>query len=203
MKAEIQYLYFDLGNVLFSVDHQGAWTKTLKHCREEAMPIMERFYDWGLIIEHMIGGVSDSAFFKAMKSLIGFEEKAELLQDFWEGVFHPIPERISQVEQLSKHYPVGVLSNISPVHSSYLEKHFPVMTHFRHRVYSWEVGFVKPREEIFAHAAKQCGYLPSEMLFIDDKLSHVEQARQLGWNALVVDPDSEMLEEINRFISSR
>jgi HAD superfamily hydrolase (TIGR01509 family) len=200
MKTEIQYLYFDLGNVLFSVDHQSAWTRTLKHCREEAMPVMERFYDWGLIIEHMIGGVNNSQFFGAMKTLIGFQEESGLLRSYWEGVFHPIEERLIQMERLLERHPVGVLSNISPVHSTYLEKCFPIMNRFRHRIYSWEVGFVKPRREIFDRAATESGYLPEQMLFIDDQISHVEQARLLGWNALAVGPDSHLLDELADWI---
>ena len=200
MKPEIQYLYFDLGNVLFSVDHQGAWTQTLKHCPEEAMPVMERFYDWGLIIEHMIGGVNDSEFFEEMKTLTGFSEEPELLRSFWEGVFHPIEERLFQVEGLLRYLPMGVLSNISPVHSSYLEKHFPIMNRFQNRIYSWELGFVKPRREIFDRASEACGYQPKQMLFIDDQLSHVEQARQLGWNAMALSPEDNLLEELADWI---
>ena len=200
MKTEIRYLYFDLGNVLFSVDHQSAWAQTLKYCGEEAMPVMERFYDWGLIIEHMIGGVNDSEFFEAMKMLIGFRKESELLMSFWEGVFHPIEERLAQVERLSERYPMGVLSNISPVHSSYLEKHIPIMKRFRNRIYSWETGFVKPRQEIFDRASEACGHKPEEILFIDDQSGHVEQARQLGWNAVVVSPDSDLLDELADWI---
>jgi glucose-1-phosphatase len=193
----IRFIYFDLGNVLFDVDHTQAWQQTLPLCSGEAAAIMERFYGWGDVISHMIGELDDVSFFVSMKDLLGFEAPASTLQGCWTQVFQPIPERWEQVRQLQAHFPVGALSNISPCHSRWVEHCIPDLLQFEHRIYSWKVGYVKPREEIFHTARQACGFPPSEILFIDDQPRHVDAARSLGWQALCLSRGEDLLTKVN------
>ena len=106
----IQFIYFDLGNVLFKVDHSKAWDQTITHCQSELMPLMERFYSWGSIIEHMIGNLTDQAFFQQMKDLLEFEGTESQLKSYWETAFQPLPDRWEQVKTLSHRFGLGALS---------------------------------------------------------------------------------------------
>lgn len=189
LKDNIQFIYFDLGNVLFKVDHDRAWENTRKHTTMNAQALYARFYGAGEMIEHMTGNMSDDEFFSQLKSLLEFEESVAHLKTIWEDVFLPIEERLNTMCKIATTIPLGVLSNISPVHSKFLEKNHAHMQKFSHKVYSWETGFMKPREEIFVQATRLCGVAPENCLFVDDQEQHTRAAAQLGWKTLMLSPD--------------
>ncbi len=186
MKTAIQYIFFDLGNVLFRIDHQSAWIETQRHSPLSPDELYQRFYNAGEMIEHLTGNISDEVFFDCLKKHLKFEPTAGRLRSIWEDVFFPIPRRHTIVKKLSAVIPLGALSNISCVHSNYIEERSEVMQCFSHKVYSWEVGFIKPREEIFIAATEQCGLNPEQCLFIDDQSRHTQVAANMGWQTLTL-----------------
>lgn len=189
LKENIQFIYFDLGNVLFKVDHCRAWENTRKYSSLSTQELYERFYGAGEMIEHMTGNLSDDEFFSQLKSLLEFEKSVAHLKTIWEDVFLPIEERLKTISKIAAIIPTGVLSNISPVHSRFLEKKHAQMQKFSHKVYSWETGFMKPRKEIFAQATRLCGFSPPNCLFVDDQEQHTRAASQLGWKTLMLSLD--------------
>lgn len=201
MKKDLQFIYFDLGNVLFNVDHETAWNKTKAYSPLPLETLYERFYASGDMIEHMIGSISDETFFTRLKCLVEFGGDVHLLQSIWESVFKPIPERLEVVKKLSKEIPVGIISNISSVHSNWLIDEVPEMQRFTHHVFSWETGFVKPRPEIFKIATTKCNISPSKCLFIDDQEQHVRAAKTLGWNAIQLNIEENLEKRLSHFFS--
>ena len=55
---------------------------------------------------------------------------------------------------------------------------------FDHRFLSFEIGFVKPESNAFAHVVTELGCEPSEILFLDDVQVNVEAARNHGIDAI-------------------
>ena len=61
---------------------------------------------------------------------------------------------------------------------------------------SCECGLAKPDLAIFAFAAQRAGAKPSEILFVDDIMSHVEAARAAGFEAIQFDDTDKVIAEL-------
>ena len=78
---------------------------------------------------------------------------------------------------------LGVLSNTCEVHTSDAIEGFDVFRHFRHRIYSYRVGAVKPDAAIFRAAHEAAGCEPEQCFFTDDRPEFVAAARRAGFEA--------------------
>lgn len=75
--------------------------------------------------------------------------------------------------------PVAVLTNGTSRLKSDLSK-LNLNDQFFKIFNSADIGFCKPNPKIFHHVVEKLNCKPSEILFIDDSLSHVQAAKELG-----------------------
>ena len=61
---------------------------------------------------------------------------------------------------------------------------------------SYEIGMRKPDAEIFEFVLAQNKLVPSQTLFVDDSIQHVEAAKKLGINAYWLDVKKESITDI-------
>ncbi|SEP76995.1 putative hydrolase of the HAD superfamily [Lentzea xinjiangensis] len=93
----------------------------------------------------------------------------------------PVVETVTLIEDLAAlGVPLALLSN-APVTFARLAEKVPWAKHFRHLVFSGDLGCAKPDPEIFAHVESVIG--SSDVLFFDDRAVNVEGARAVGWDA--------------------
>jgi putative hydrolase of the HAD superfamily len=86
---------------------------------------------------------------------------------------------LDHVESKFSGVPVAVLTNGTSRLKSDLTK-LGIENRFFRIFNSAEIGVSKPDTKIYQHVVTALGCVPSEVLFIDDSLSHVEAARELG-----------------------
>lgn len=196
----IKRIAFDIGNVLFKVDHSDAWKQTQEHTSLEQEFLFDRFYNCGEMIDCLIGNKSDEQFFSKLHALMEFKAPLSTLMEIWKNVFQAIPHRLALVEKYSQKFDVTVLSNICKIHSDQVEILSPEIARLKRKTYSWECGFVKPRHEIFHDCQRDSDFKEDECLFIDDQAQHVEVARSLGWQAIQVSLDQDLEDEIENAI---
>jgi len=113
------------------------------------------------------------------------------IDDAWNALLLDIPEnRIRLLEDLRKHYRIFLLSNTNEIHyRCYVEsfrkqfgyENFDAL--FEKAYFSYRIGLRKPLLEIFSFVLQRSRLNPSETLFIDDTLMHVEGARNAGMYA--------------------
>ena len=58
------------------------------------------------------------------------------------------------------------------------------MSLFDHRFLSYEIGVEKPDEEIFKYVADKIHHMKEEILFVDDRQSNVDAAKNFGMKAI-------------------
>jgi putative hydrolase of the HAD superfamily len=82
--------------------------------------------------------------------------------------------------------PLGILSNTCSSHWGILSdgRYAILLSPFRVRVLSFEVGATKPDEKIFRRAIELAGVPAEKIFYIDDMPRHVEAARKLGIDAV-------------------
>lgn len=80
----------------------------------------------------------------------------------------------------------AVLSNLSVFYAPALCTHLPVSA-FDYVWFSFEIGAVKPNDEIYAFAEKHSGIKPENILFFDDGEQNIAAAKARGWHACLID----------------
>jgi putative hydrolase of the HAD superfamily len=124
---------------------------------------------WSLI-GSALGLSFDSAVVREMTSM----DNAGWLDD-------PVADTVALIEDLSSlGVPLALLSN-APVTFARLAEKVPWAKHFRHLVFSGDLGLAKPDLEIFRRVESVIG--SSDVIFFDDRASNVEGARAAGWDA--------------------
>jgi putative hydrolase of the HAD superfamily len=79
-----------------------------------------------------------------------------------------------------KGYKIGVLSNMSNKDKEYLLNNMNLENLFDYFLTSSQLGYIKPRKEIFLKMLEEININPDECIFIDDSKSNVEVAKSLG-----------------------
>ena len=85
-----------------------------------------------------------------------------------------------------------LLSNISNYFASHANE-IPILKKLDGLVMSAPIGIVKPSYEIFDYICKKYDIVPSEAIFVDDRIDNIEGAKAYGINGYVFDGDSEKL----------
>lgn len=81
---------------------------------------------------------------------------------------------------------VGCLSNTNELHWGDQCSRFDLAASFDAVFVSHELGLVKPDRELFEHVTEALAVAPERVLFLDDNLINVHQARSAGWSAVQV-----------------
>ena len=93
----------------------------------------------------------------------------------------PLPGAEELVADTKRVLPVGCLSNTNDVHWSDTEGKWSVLREFDVRFLSFEMGCVKPDQEIFERVTKTVGSEPNRILFLDDNRMNTDAATEAGF----------------------
>jgi putative hydrolase of the HAD superfamily len=93
----------------------------------------------------------------------------------------PVAETVALIDDLDAlGVPLALLSN-APTTFARLAEKVPWAKHFRHLVFSGDLGYAKPDAAIWTHVESVIG--SSDVIFFDDRLTNVEGALAAGWDA--------------------
>jgi putative hydrolase of the HAD superfamily len=109
----------------------------------------------------------------------------------------PVPKCREVLEELSKNYMLGVISNTMSLASKVFLEKFNLAGYFRVQVYSGEVGYRKPHPKIFQIALERLGVLASEAVHVgNDSREDVKGPKKVGMKAILVgshDPEADLV----------
>ncbi len=100
----------------------------------------------------------------------------------WPRQFFPGAREI--IRDLRTNYRVGCLSNSNPLHWQRFEG---IEQEFDITLLSHRLGAVKPDQDIFVKALRECNADPADIYFFDDCSANVNAAQNLGISAFHVD----------------
>jgi putative hydrolase of the HAD superfamily len=106
------------------------------------------------------------------------------MEKMFEAMEFP-PERRPMLDALKPAYRLGIVSNFDHPPTVYrMLRHYDLVHYFDTIVISGEVGWRKPRKEIFLKALETLAIPPEKILFIGDTASHdVGGAKAVGMDA--------------------
>jgi putative hydrolase of the HAD superfamily len=97
----------------------------------------------------------------------------------------PMPDSVALIARVrAVGHALGLLSNMPRPYADHLEAVHECFGWFDHRAWSGRLGLVKPDRAFFDHVIEQLAVEPSQAVFIDDSIGHVEAARRYGWSAV-------------------
>jgi HAD superfamily hydrolase (TIGR01509 family) len=201
----IEFVYFDLGNMLVSFDPMIACVNLADRFAISHNQARRALYESGLQDQFERGQLSAKQFASAIRDRLGKTAAqvptADLL-DAASDMFTPIDSMRSVLATVRQRgFRVGLLSNTCDSHWDWIQRQrYRVMDFaFDTIILSFEVQSMKPDPAIY-EAAEQAAGLPAErILFLDDRGENVAAAIARGWNAVQCFGGLESLRALQQF----
>lgn len=185
---QIKNIIFDFGGVICDIDvtlTKKAFIDLGWRTADQGRSISD---SKGLFEDLETGAITPQRFRDELRKFFDRPVSDEELDAAWNRLLQEMPaERIRLLEELRKKYRIFLLSNSNEIHyNKYLQDFrerfgYPDFDALFEKAYfSYRLGLKKPDPEIFRHVLDDRRLDPSETIFIDDTMGHVEGAMKTG-----------------------
>jgi len=185
-------ILFDLGGVLLPFDRERrvraiaqSTGVTAEAVRAFMAGDIHHRLDLGQADEHDLA----AAFSVLVGRAVSPDEACALILSVFEP---PNAEVWTLAENLRDRFVVGGFSD----NPAFVRRVFPAGANLDPMFWSSELGLAKPSPEAFAAVQARLGLPPEAILFIDDTLANIEQARRMGWDAIVFVSNAGLIAEL-------
>lgn len=183
----MKHFIFDMGGVLIKpIPHELVKNEiSFVKC---TTPELKDFF-WNTFLEFERGTLNTSDFVHKLQPYFNKKDLTpeEYEQDYYDigkkhgGVFENAYNSLKKLRD--EGYKVYLLSNLHEISFKDLERVFDISV-FNKLFLSYEMGMLKPEDEIYQKVINEIGDDPKEMCFFDDKIENVESAILNGMNAI-------------------
>ena len=196
----INTIFFDIGGVLLNIYPERTIRQLSDFTKLSEEKIISAFPK-DAHHKYERGEISDSEFFKAVKRELPISNNLteEQFWKAWSLLVGEETEVVKIMNNLTTKYSVWLLSNTNPYHILE-EERFKLFDQITGGIYSFEVGFRKPEEDIFFKALEIAGVTAEKSLFIDDLIENIEMAKSLNMNAIQFKSISDLNEQLGKFL---
>jgi putative hydrolase of the HAD superfamily len=192
----IKVIILDIGGVLISSERSfdgiyEEFAKAIGAPPEKMVKLHNQYLD-----RMLYGKISAAQFFSLIKKK--FHVKGDLKKKWIAVAKKNIKinkELLATVDKLRARYPMVLLSNVSQIRS-FMDEEFDLYSHFDRAFLSYKLKMQKPSKKIFAYALKKLKVKPQEVLFIDDKTSNLQVARELGMVCIQFNNNAQLMTEL-------
>ena len=196
----VQVILFDIGGVILKWKDRWLYNNVAKRfglselllaneCKKE-LPNLR------------LGKISEQEMWQKIGKQINSKEltniKGSLIYDVFKARIRIDNSIFVIIKQLQKkNIKMGILSNTTSVMHSVVEKLID-MSYFDYQFLSFGIGLEKPDEKIFEYVTGQMPYSKEEILFIDDRLSNVNAAKEFGIKAIHFTNTFQFIADLNK-----
>lgn len=192
---QIKNVIFDLGGVLLNIDYHLTIQAFVDIGMSNFQELFTQAQQSELFDKIEVGEISSDEFLAEIKALMPSYVSEVEIRTAWNAMLLDLPsERLDFLLAVKEKYNTALLSNTNSIHLENFYKELKKVHNLKslddyfHKVYfSCDLGMRKPKPEIFLRVCELEGFNPSETLFIDDTMQHVEGAKQAGLQALHLD----------------
>lgn len=179
-RQQVRGVLFDFGNVLYSVDYRKMARRLAGDRAEE---LFQAFVGAPIQVAYETGAATLDDVLQALGAR-GFPSRREPFLEAYLEIFDPIPGAAELLRMLAETRPLGLLSNTSPEHARLFIERVPEFGLLRARVYSFELGCMKPDPSLYLEAARRLGLAPAELAYVDDIPAYAKGASEVGMAGL-------------------
>ena len=195
----VKNIIFDLGGVILNIDY-GQTANAFKKIGVTNFNEIYSQAKQGQVFDKLeTGELTPEEFRDYIKDIVP-SLQFSAIDKAWNAMLLDLPvQRVDLLKELKKGYRLFLLSNTNEIHikafrkmikSSYGEYILDAI--FEQQYYSSETGMRKPNADSFQYVLEQNGLEPSETLFIDDSIQHVEGASKLNIKAYHLKPEEDI-----------
>lgn len=182
-KNGITFVYFDINGCLVRFFH-GAFTRIANDTGVSSDRIESAFWHYNDAVCR--GDLSYEEFNQKLAHQLGLQSIN--WNDYYLEAIEPIAEMHEVLTWVSKHYKLGLLSNImSGQIDIMIKKGILPQLPYDTIIDSSEVKAIKPESEIYEIAEQRAGVPPTEILFVDDSRTNLMAAERRGWKVMWFD----------------
>lgn len=184
----LEFLYFDMGNVLLDFDHGQGCRQAAQLCGVTPNQVREVVFDSGLEWSYERGDLTSEQFYECFRREIPTAPESDRLLASLSDIFQVKPGIESLLIQLRQEgHELGILSNTCEAHwrQVYPER-FPFLAErFSRHALSFEFRSMKPEAEIYRRAIALAGKPAERIFFVDDRPENVLAAQATGMDAVL------------------
>jgi putative hydrolase of the HAD superfamily len=197
-------IIFDYGNVIFAIDFKI----TQQALIDLGIQNVEQFYahkgHHPLFDDFETGKTSPAQFREGIRAAANnLQLSDQEIDDAWNSLLLGVSGNNHQVlKEVQQKYRSFLLSNNNQIHYDwiidYLKREFNMDNYddyFEKAYFSQQTGMRKPNPEIFEMVIEENKINPAETLFIDDSPQHLEGAKKVGLNTLLMDVHPSALQQ--------
>lgn len=179
----IRFVYFDINGCLVRFFHR-AFTQLVEDTGASA-DVVEATY-WHYNDAVCRGDMTLDEFNQELAAKLGVKQVD--WSRYYLDAIDPVEEMQELVAWAADRYYVGLLSNIMPglIDTMRQRKIIPDIP-YNQIIDSSQVHAIKPEEAIYRIAQERAGFLPEEILLVDDSRTNLMAAERMGWHVLWFD----------------
>lgn len=188
----IKNIIFDLGGVLLNIDYHLTKQAFIDFGVIDFDDYYNKSQQTDLFNLFEIGQITEHEFCDELRQLSNTNLSNQKIIAAWNSMLLDFPLiRKELLIQLKNSYRISLLSNTNETHIRAFNKTIQkdiqessLAPLFHSHYFSNEIGYRKPNTDIFEYVLKLNDYKPSETLFLDDSIQHIEGAKKCGINTL-------------------
>ena len=185
MPLNIRAVIFDLGRVLIKVDFtRGLFRYRNPSGDKSDQEVLEELFADPVFVDFNTGRITPQETFRLIKTKYNLPIDYPVFVAEWSNIFAPMEGMEKLLTDVAGKFPVGLLSDIDPLHWAYCQKHYPFLQVFKKPALSFEIGALKPAEICYKTAARNVSTAPENCLFIDDRQINVDGAIHAGMQSI-------------------
>ncbi len=205
----IKNIVFDMGGVLVDLSRERSVRQFEALGVSDASDLINPYSHNGLFGSLENGDVTTFEFCQRLSEHCGKELHPEAIREAWKSMVNPAPVyKLDYILELRKRYKCYVLSNNNDMivewakTSDFSDARRPISDYFDRMYFSYELKCMKPHPEIFHKMIADSGIIPSESLYIDDGIQHLETAKSLGFVTLLAENGKDWRDAVDQCLQA-
>jgi len=197
----IKAVLFDLGGVFFE-DGTEKFLRLLSQKTNKSYEELYPIFREGKSIEYRENTLSGKLFFKWAAQQLDNVTSPEELNNLWVSQYTEIPEMRDIILWLrSLNIKVGILSDNVPERIEFLQSKYHFLELFDEIILSYEVKLTKNSHEIFKLALSRLKLSANEVIFLDDRQSNLDIAKQVGISPILFNGSISLKSRLDEILS--
>lgn len=175
----IRAILFDLGGVLFT-NGTKKFIQDISSKYNLDPEAVKDIMDGDVGSQYREAKITRDQFWKVVLEKLNLTEDINTLEKQWISGYDLIEGTRDIILELAKKYKVYYLSDNVRERVEKINDRYNFLEWFEDGVFSHEVGVRKPNPEIYRYALDKAGVKPAETVFVDDKQSALDPAKEMG-----------------------
>lgn len=187
----IRAITFDLDGVYFTEDSFLNFKNSLPVVDSSKLDFLSKSE---AMVSFKKGELSENEFWGQARQELNFCLSNQEISDLLANSYQVNPDVVATVKKIrGSGIKTCICTNNFPTRINALQNKFHFLDDFDIKIFSYEIGALKPDPRIFQALIDQSNCQPSEVIYTDDKKANVATAQFLGINAFVY-------QEFNHFV---